>query len=706
MRDDYGRLIRAEKAAVGVLETGGDSFGGRSLAVVPTRTVALFSGLVKVGAGGIANIPLDIPDFNGGLRLMAVAWTKTKLGHADRMLTVRDPVVADLVLPRFLAPGDSASAAINLDNVEGAAGSYAVNVTTSGPLALNGNANLTQTLNRGQRVLLPVGLKGNGLGVATIAMDVTGPGGFRVHHDWKIEVRAPQLDVTHEEDVPLAVGASYSAGSSLLAGFMPGTANVSISVAAAHGYNNVAGLLKWLDKYPYGCVEQTVSRAMPLLNFNDLADLAKLPRDNELRVRIQTAIDQVLDMQNAEGDFGMWGPGESADAFLSVYALDFLTQAKAKKYVVADDAMKRGLDWLKRTSSSGGDDLARAYAFQVLAENGQGNISDLRYFSDTRIPKMRSALAAALTASAAAQMGDRSRAEYDFNRARDILAKAEPIGYPHDMYGSLLRDLSGTLALAAENGKADLVPVILEFGKGLSMRLDDTTTQEKGWMLRAAYALTRQKLPLTVTLNGQPAPLREGAVRMAPGADDLSRGLTFINKGEGTVWRSTTVSGTPSSPLPAMAQGMTLNKTIWTLSGSPADPAKLHLNDRVIVEVTGNMPNNIFRQIGIIDLLPAGLSVEHALGPEDSKTYSFLGTLSPTSVSDGRDDRFVSVLEIGQRYRPVRSDKPEPTPSFRIAYIARATAAGQFVLPAADAADMYAPAIHARTAMGQAVVAP
>ncbi len=33
---------------------------------------------------------------------MAVALSDDKLGHADRPLTVRDPVVADIVLPRFL----------------------------------------------------------------------------------------------------------------------------------------------------------------------------------------------------------------------------------------------------------------------------------------------------------------------------------------------------------------------------------------------------------------------------------------------------------------------------------------------------------------------------------------------------------------------------------------------------------------------------
>ena len=140
MHDDYGRLIKPQKAPIGSLREGGDMLGGRTLSVVPTRTVALFSGLVKLGADGTAQVPLDIPDFNGELRLMAVAMTDKKVGEASRALTVRDPVVADIVLPRFLAPGDHADAALNLDNVEGPAGSYTATVTTSGPVGLDSGA--------------------------------------------------------------------------------------------------------------------------------------------------------------------------------------------------------------------------------------------------------------------------------------------------------------------------------------------------------------------------------------------------------------------------------------------------------------------------------------------------------------------------------------------------------------------------------------
>ena len=532
-----------------------------------------------------------------------------------------------------------------------------------------------------------------------------GPNGFRVAHAWPIQVRAPQLDVSREEQLPLAAGASYTANNDLIAGLVPSTAAVSLSVSAAHGYNNVAGLLKWLDKYPYGCLEQTVSRAQPLLLFNEVAAQAGLQGDKDLKPRVQQAIDQVLDMQNYAGDFGMWGPGSQAETYLSVYALDFLHQARARGFVVPADALRRGDAWMKTAAAAdGSDDLGRAYAFYVLARNGQANVSDLRYFSDTKVGVMRSALAAALTGAAAALGGDRARAEYGFTRARDVVAAANPAAYPHDVYGSLLRNLARTVALTADNGKADLVPQLLDKTRALNTRIPDTTTQEKGWMLRAAHALTRQKLPLNVTVNGAPVQPRDGAVRLTPSLAQLSAGLTIANRGDAGVWRSTAVSGSPDAALPPLANGLSVNKAIWTLSGSVADTTALKRNDRVIVVISGQMPNNLYRQMGVIDLLPAGLEIEQALTGDDAKAYPFIGVLSETSSRTARDDRFVAAFDIGQRYRPANPKGPEPAPKFAVAYVARAVSAGRFALPAAWVEDMYAPAIRGRTAMGQMTI--
>ncbi|HWA03779.1 MAG TPA: alpha-2-macroglobulin [Rhizomicrobium sp.] len=709
MRDDYGRLIQAEKGPVGSLREGGDSFGGRSLSVVPVKTVALFSGLVKVGAGGIANVPLDIPDFNGELRLMAVVFGKDKLGHANRPLTVRDPVVADIVLPRFLAPGDRALAALNIDNVEGRPGNYTATVNATPPLTLPGNAAtvVNRTLNAGQRVLIPIEIGANNIGIAKVTLKLAGPGGFSVVHDWPIQSRAPQLDVARDETVAFAPRESYTANRALIADLYSGMGNVALTVSSAYGYNNVPGLLKWLDKYPYGCIEQTTSRAMPLLVFNDLSDLAGLPRDKALRQREQEAVDAVLDMQNYSGNFGMWGPGSDAEPWIGVFALDFLYQAKQKNYVVPNDALKRGANWLRQTASSdSADDATRAYAFYVLARTGQVNVSDLRYFSDTRAPGMKTAIAAALTGAAAAEVGDRSRAAYGFNKARAIIEGAQPNAYPSADYGSLLRDLAGTTALAAEAGQAQLIPALMQKTNAVDMRLNATTTQEKAWMLRAAYELTRQKTPLDILVNGKPAVPRDGAVRLSPSVPFLTAGVTLTNRGDAGVWRTTSVQGTPAQPLPKADDGFTLNKSVWTMSGTPADLSNLHQNDRVMVVLNGQMPNNYYHQMGAIDLLPAGLEIEAAVSGDEGKTYAWLPPLTDLAMADKRDDRFVAAFTIGSEYRWSDPKKPEPQPTFRVAYIARATTTGSFVMPAGVVEDMYSPGVMARTTLGSVTVKP
>ncbi len=58
-------------------------------------------------------------------------------------------------------------------------------------------------------------------------------------------------------------------------------------------------------------------------------------------------------------------------------------------------------------------------------------------------------------------MGDRARATYGFNRAREIVMSADPNKYSDDDYGSLLRDLAGTTALAAESNEAQLIPALM-----------------------------------------------------------------------------------------------------------------------------------------------------------------------------------------------------------------------------------------------------
>jgi len=61
------------------------------------------------------------------------------------------------------------------------------------------------------------------------------------------------------------------------------------------GGSRRAQLLAALDRYPYGCTEQTVSRAMPLLYVNRLASMEHLALDDAAETRIAAAIARATD---------------------------------------------------------------------------------------------------------------------------------------------------------------------------------------------------------------------------------------------------------------------------------------------------------------------------------------------------------------------------------------------------------------------------
>src|SRR5260370_23814555 len=87
--------------------------------------------MVRLDRGGAGRIPFDIPDFQGQPRLMAVAFSAHKVGSGVATMTVRDPVVTTVSLPRFLAPGDAARIGVTINNLEGAAGDYHLGVSAS-----------------------------------------------------------------------------------------------------------------------------------------------------------------------------------------------------------------------------------------------------------------------------------------------------------------------------------------------------------------------------------------------------------------------------------------------------------------------------------------------------------------------------------------------------------------------------------------------
>src|SRR3954469_25745216 len=180
IRDLYGQLIDGMQGTRGQIRTGGDSAGAELQGSPPTqKPLALYSGIVTVGPDGSAEISFDIPEFAGTARIMAVAWSSTRLGRATTDVTVRDPVVLTATLPRFLLNGDRGTMSFELDNVEGAPGDFVITVKTSGPVKITGNPATTTRLAAKQRTSMSLALDASGgAGTAELDVDIKGPNGL------------------------------------------------------------------------------------------------------------------------------------------------------------------------------------------------------------------------------------------------------------------------------------------------------------------------------------------------------------------------------------------------------------------------------------------------------------------------------------------------------------------------------------------------
>ncbi len=701
MRDAYGRLIISEGRR-GRIRSGGDGDQLGALSVRIVETVSLFSGIVEVDEAGRAEIPIDIPDYNGELRLMAVAWTASAVGAVDRPLTVRDPLVSQVSLPRFLAPEDRAQATLSLHNVAGDAGAYRAEISTDGAVAIDGDGAFDLDLAEDERFEAELTLVGDRIGVGEVTLSLSGPDGFEVTRHWQIAVRPPQPYVTERIAGLLDPGTALILDTGITDTFVEETTAVAASFSTRPNFD-VPGLLRELDGYPYGCLEQTVSRAMPMLYLSEVAERwGDDYQPSDIRRRVQNAVNRTMTMQQRDGGFGAWGPFGESRPWLAAYALDFVTRAEEQGYDVPQTAWRLGLDYLQdylnRWDTRERCYPAAGYALYTLARAGEASVADLRYYADTCLEEFPTPLARAQLATALSLYGERERAVLAFAMAEG--ERVIPADFPLQDYGSDLRDSAATVALMAE-AQVPLDVVLSEADQvgQLFAQRRYTSTQEQAWLLLAAHALLTDQEEMALNVDGEDVPPSTEALDLYPTPDALARGMRVSNVGDQTVRRVVTVRGIPAEPLPAEFNGIQISRTFLDLDGNELDldAQPLRQNDLVVVLIEGSNPTQLEHDLLVVDLLPAGLEIENPNigGGRGLEDLVSLLELSYTEHVERRDDRYVAALPL----------YPE-TERFAVAYVARAVTPGEFVLPGAFAEDMYKPEYHGRTAMGRITILP
>jgi uncharacterized protein YfaS (alpha-2-macroglobulin family) len=137
--------------------------------------------------------------------------------------------------------------------------------------------------------------------------------------------------------------------------------------------------LKYLETYPYDCIEQTVSRFLPnVITYRALKSLgitnaqleAKLPQ------HVSIGLQRIYALQHYDGGWGWWLADDS-NPFISAYVLLGLNEAAHAGFAVDSEVMARAAAYLQGVLDSPKKDEqinTRAFILYVLAEYGQGDL--------------------------------------------------------------------------------------------------------------------------------------------------------------------------------------------------------------------------------------------------------------------------------------------------------------------------------------------
>ena len=689
--DLYSRQYQQRPDSFLMHRYGGDADGNNLLGdLVEAKTITIMSQLVALDAQGQAEVMVDLPDYNGEAQVVATVFSAEKVGQQVTDVAIAAPLIAELAVPRFVAPGDVTQTLLEVFNQSGETAEVKVNVSAAAGLALQGNTQLVATLKDGERINLPISLMA--LADATrgeLILDMRSET-FSQTRSWTLPVRSPEPIITYQVSDTLAPGASLWLKDKThwpkMTPLHDAAGWLSFSNAPML---NIGQYAQDLFSYPYGCAEQTTSTALPwLYNDESLAPFkAPLLKDKSEAQLLSQAVQRLSGMQNADGSFSMWSKHGDPQYWLSAYVSDFLTRVNAYDEALVPDQMLSDsqsflVELLQQQSP------AAFYSAWLLARTGQVAVSDLWRLEQYTF---QSALDAAHLGAAFMLAGDAAKGEQYLLTANTV-ARADIDWRDYD-YGSTLRDQARIVSLLSQlEQKVKLSTALQALRNQLAEKVIAAAQQTRYLSTQEHNALVEAGIALKQANAQQVSVVLDGTEHVAQGV------------GAAPIWPELVVENAQDTPLYYIASARghvdaatppvstiavkSLTRSYYLANGQPLtsepnQPVNVQVGDKLIVVVSLKLSE--YLKYGLmVEAVPTGFVLEDpAFTNSDALIASVVEKTDNSQAErvEYRHDRWVVALPSAGEYDELT-----------LAYVLRAQSKGQAKVPATYIENMYQPA--------------
>lgn len=703
------------------------------------KTTPLFLGDAALDKQGRARATVSLPDNLTTFRLIAVASDKLeglrepgRFGHGERPLRVDTPLVVRAAAPRHLRPGDAAHLAAVITHKGEQPGQLAVTLALAGDspaLRLTGETQRSLEVQPQQTLRVPFALLAQAPGSGELLLEATfTPQGQGQPQSDALLFEVPvQVEPTLIEKVAtygtLDSPQAISLPVQVPQGALPGHGGLSVEVSGSL-LGGLAESARGLLSYPYGCAEQTSSRLLPLIAFEELRSLLQLPQA-ESREMALAGIERLLSMQTAEGGFGYWPGAQRPHPFVSGYVTWILWMAQRAGLPVPQEALDKALGWLQgqtrqpEPSWSGAllyqYDTRRAMSAFVLAQAGRPVPEAMTQLWQARqqLPLFaRGFLLMALHHTDAQDPRSLELATELLGLLQETPGGAttteKPLWSLEEEFHSDAR--SDAVVLMALMATKPTHPTVVKLARGLMQRRRGgvwRNTQENAWALLALSGYARRyeaqepdmqveatagPTPvLSLPLRGRQAPPGRGALSMeallkqADKPQGATVPLVLQRSGQGRAYYRVELAYAPQGDqLPARQRGLKVERALRTAqgpltSGQALEPGQILAMD-ITLEARGRT-----HYVAVDAPLPAGL--------EPIQTHLGGPTLLPMP---GQRGLWVSHQELHRDRALLFADDLPPGRHTHTVYL-RATTPGRYAFPPTQAEAMYAPEVFGRT---------